>query len=325
LSGNTDCALSFDSGILKEKMAKKKKSIDATLIKINNSKIKFEDLLIDLNKAILFNDTDRFVKLVVTKDESNYILGYIQTTKKSGIPPAHDVDKDKYDRLALNKNQGLGYSNSFLYIKKQKVLLYQFEKNGYYLPSLITSLDIKLRDFNSDRNLHLTNHVVLKKEAYERILNFTATKSIELVVSNPRRLKRDYLDENGGLNETFNQGELLNADELTLKYSLKGNNSMGMPIERFKMYLNYLLNLTSNKRSNDLNQIKKVKVEGYLRDPSSDKEFRETIDLFEDKFKSYILIDEPRIKEDPQSKEKCLKLEKLYNKIKDEFNLFNLE
>lgn len=305
-------------------MAKKKKSIDATLIKINNNRIKFEDLLKDLNKSILLDDADRFVKLVVTKDEENYVMGFIQTTKKSGIPPSHDVDKDKYDKLALNKNQGLGYSNSFLYIKKQKVLLYQFEKNGYYLPSLITSLDIKLRDLNPDRDLHLTNHVVLKKEAYERILNFSATKSIELVVSNPKSLNRDYIDENGGLNETFNQGDLLNADELTLKYSLKGNNSMGMPIERFRVYLNYLLNITS-KRSNDFNQIKKVKVEGYLRDPSSDKEYREAIDLFEDKFKAHILIDEPRIKEDTQGKEKCLKLEKLYHKIKNEFNLFNLE
>lgn len=301
-------------------MAKKKKSIDFTGITIGNDGISFEDILFLINGNTLINDIDKSVKIGLSKTvDDGIILGFVKTTKKSGIPPAHDLSKDEYEKLKLSENQGLGYSNVFLYIKRYKILMYQFEQMGCYLPTFIDSIR-KLVNTSEDfeGSLLINNSIVLRKEAMERILSFDRHRSIEFTILNPKAGLNNLLEENDALSANLNEADELNANELTIKYSLKGKRIEGMHSRVISGTLSKLTNLMGIRRPDGFNTVTKIEVEGYLRDPSSDKEYRDSIDLVTDKFKKVIIIEEPRVKGDTQIFEKMVELEKLYNRIKNE-------
>jgi hypothetical protein len=301
-------------------MAKKKKSIDATGITIGNDNLLFENVLDMLDGQTIINDIDRTVTVgLSSSSNTDIVLGYVKTTKKSGIPPAHDLAKDEYEKLKLTATQGLGYSNVFLYIKEYNILLYQFEQMGCYLPTFVDS--VRKWVSNSDElegNLLIKNSIVLRKEAMERILSFDRHRSIEFTILNPKAGLNNHLEENDALISNVNEADDLNANELTVKYSLKGNRIEGMPSSIISEKLTKLSNFMGIRRPDGYNTVTKIEVEGYLRDPSSDKEYRDSIDLITDKFKKAIVIDEPRVKGDTQIREKTTELENLYNKIQRE-------
>lgn len=307
-------------------MAKKTKSIDATGISIGNEGLTFEGLLKLVNGEIILNDSDKTITVGLSKSkDDNIVLGFVKTTKKSGIPPAHDVSNGEYEKLRLSKSQGLGYSNVFLYIKDKQILLYQFEQMGCYLPTFIDSLrkwgnqTKKLKD-----NLLIKNSIVLRKEAMERILSFDRHRSVEFTILNPKSGISNFLDQHDALTANIDEADEFNANELKVKYALKGNKVEGMPSRKISEFLTKLTDLMGIRRPDGYNTIKKIIVEGYLRDPSSDKEFKESIDIVADKFKKSIFIDEPRVKGDTQIKEKLTELENLYLTIGDELTHLEL-
>ena len=291
----------------------RKISIDATGIIIDGN-VNFIDLLEELNGNIINSNSEKITKLGLLPDRNaDYIKGFVRTTKISGIPPKEEPNEGTYSPLDLDGQEGLGYSNVFLFHPDSSVLLYQFEKNGCYLPTFIKYINsFSQRNGLISSESLIRNVIVLRPGALERLSDYELNKSIEFTILNPRRERQNILDSEHSIGGAIEEGQDLNADELTIKYNMRGSRIEGMPSAHISRLIRNLQHLMTNVIGREENQISKLKVEGYLRDPESDRLYRDEIDLLTDKFKAHIYVSEPRIKNNTLISEKILELESLF-------------
>lgn len=299
-------------------MAKKvSKTIDATQVICSNMKgvnLPFNEVLKFMDRANIEDNSDRTISLGLIKKVKGYYLGYVETTQKSGLPPGHDPSKKVYEPLTV---AGLGFSNVFLFDRKTNILLYQFEKNGCYLPSFIRKLQ-EAYNRKAQTAISIENIVVLKKGALEKLANFEKIKFMELVVANPKKETQNIKDINTSVRNALDSGDQLNAEELRISYKMKGGKPKGL--ERTVIYdmLKSIKKLIAGNKEG-YNNIQKVAIQGYLNDPEDgNKLISESIDLITDKFKKKIEITQNRKNRDSQISEKTTELIKLFNKIKGE-------
>ena len=101
-------------------MSRKRKKIETLKIEILDKNINFIEVLNSAEGKKYQEGEDKRYTLYKLKDNEDYYLGYISTTKLSDIAPKHNSNTNEYERLPINSNngEGLGYSNVFIYDKK---------------------------------------------------------------------------------------------------------------------------------------------------------------------------------------------------------------
>ena len=298
-------------------MPKKDKKIETMKIEIYGENVNFIDVL-KTAKGQRFKESDnKLYTLYEIDNTEKYFSGYISTTKLSDIAPKHNPNNNVYEKLPIDsKNgEGLGYSNVFIYDKTYDILMYEFNINGCYLGAFGRYLN---SEFNktSDNKINVDFSPVLRKEAFERMLNFNIYKSVEMQIATPSRSIEKYYEENDSLIGYINDGKKFEADRVTVKFDIPGKPIKGMPGEKISNFLN---NINYLKKNSPEDIVEKLSVIGYYFDPEDNKNKKDSVDLILDRYKKKFTIDQPYVLTNPQTREKSYALLSVYLKCKKDF------
>ena len=65
---------------------------------------------------------------------NNCVLGIIETTQDSDIPPIKNKTTKEYSSVGINpETEGLAYANIFIYDSLRNILIFEINKNGCFL------------------------------------------------------------------------------------------------------------------------------------------------------------------------------------------------
>ena len=302
-------------------MALKYKKVETVHVSTNNN-LDFTELL-HFSQDSDFNDgSGKIVNLRIHFEEDTFLRGAVTTTKQTGIPPKHNPISHTFTALPIDEEsgEGLGYSNVFVYDKRAKILMYEFNRNGCYL-SLFGRLIKHFSHEASEEAVQLEFSPVLRTEAYERMLSMEIYKSLEVKVANPSQLTRDFLDDNDALSSAIQAGSELGSDTIDLKYSMKGRRvDNGMPSQVIARFINKVQSILG---AND-QVIEKFTIKGYRVDDSDSTEsIKDEIDILLDRYTKSFSVNEPNVQGDPQTNEKLLSLYDVYMNCRSDFNIFH--
>jgi hypothetical protein len=154
----------------------------------------------------------------------------------------------------------------------------------------------------------LTFLPLLRKQAYQRALNMKMNKEIEIQVTNPHQISKEFLDQNDWLAGSVNQAKELNSDKMTISYALEGRPKTGMPSQKISQMIRGVQELLGL----DTNVVEKLTVTGYYYDPDDDKLFKDAVDFILDKYQKSFRIELPNVASDPRTAQKGEAIYKLY-------------
>jgi len=105
-------------------MSIKRKKLETMIVTLTLEQQSFESVLNELIDRNFSEGNGKTISLHKIRENVEYFLGYVNTTKKTGIPPKHIPQKNTYEQLPIDENtgEGLGYSNVFIYDKQFKIL-----------------------------------------------------------------------------------------------------------------------------------------------------------------------------------------------------------
>ncbi|MGV3630304.1 MAG: DUF6731 family protein [Bacteroidota bacterium] len=298
-------------------MALKKKKLEVMLVSTSDQNRSFVDIL---NSCIgnSFNDGNgKILSLKRFNDNTEYFLGYLNTTKQAGIPPKHSSFNDSYEALPINADngEGLGYSNVFVYDKLNKVLMYEFNKNGCYLASFNKYLSYFTND-GTQAPIDISFTPLLRPEAYDRMLNINVYKTLEVKIATPTNMIQEFVDENDALSGAIRTGIELETDTIDLKFDIKGRPIEGMPSQRISNLLRRINILLGREE----HLVEKLTICGYYLDPEDNHLIKDEIDFLLDRYKKTFTIDEPSVLNDPQTREKINSLLDVYLNCRTDFS-----
>jgi len=288
-------------------MTKKTKKVEVVQVSHTMNKKEFAEMLHIIEGQKLINSLDKTVVLNIKEDTDDYLLGYVITTQKSGIPPAHNPETGVSKALALDKKEGLGYANVFVYDKSLNLLFYEFEKMGFYLGTLRKILlDRCINQF--DIPFDLIFLPVPKKDIFERMVRLKYYKELNVKLAKPQRLIKEFTEEKDALSYGINTLNELNSDSIDMTIKVSRDNFHGMPSAKIQKLLNKAMAII-NRSEEQI--VEKFTVTGYYQD-LEDQTVKDEIDILTDRFRTSFQIEEPRILENPQIIEKCKLILKLY-------------
>lgn len=301
-------------------MALKYKKIETIHVSLNDG-LDFTELL-QFSQNSDFNDGfGKTVNLNILANEDTFVRGAVITTKRTGIPPKHNPNNKVFSALPIDEEdgEGLGYSNVFIFDKRAKVLMYEFNRNGCYL-SLFAKMIKRFSQDSVDEPIDIEFSPVLRTEAYERMLSMQVYKTLEVKIANPSSLTRDFLDENDALSNAIQSGSELESDTMDIKYSMNGRRvDNGMPTQ----VITGLINKVRRMVGIDRDLIKKFTIKGYRVDDSdSSAIIRDEIDILLDRYSKSFSVDEPNVQGDPQTREKSSSLLSKYMSCRSDFRIF---
>lgn len=280
--------------------------------------IKFEELLLNkLNQtAIKFDGKDIEVKYVeVNKDDT--ITGTVVVTKKDGIPPKHTVNTDDYSEVELEKNQGLAYPSVFLYSKKYKILLFEFNMFGASIKQMAEYFETKYSGKNGYPLFNVDFQSILTLDTYQKIRNFDAIKKVKFKVANPTKVIQDEIGVNGplkGFAEIANDLHTTKSMEIILTADIDqgGINKSGV--------VNLLDNILKIKQFFAMKKdTYKIKVEGATNSTTNPGHIvTDEIDLFLNRLFGTFMIDVPAVHSGVQHLERKRGISEVFkNKTKE--------
>lgn len=278
-----------------------------------NPRLNFEQLLNKVKKyekSILSLD-GKDTTLSILKEEDNYIIGIVNTTKKSDIPPAHNSNTDEYRKLDLSEDgeEGLGFPNIFLYDKELSLLMYEFNKNGCYLNFFKKYLTYKIRSEEKKHpEFEVLFYPLLKKDSYSRLGKMVSYKKLEVRVANTHKLAKQDLEEKS-LNELAKSASENNSKSVSVVYGA-GRKKDDSLQEKFVRSIVEKFNFLKAKNKGD---VSKLILHGYYMDPDG-KRTKTDIDFILDRYKDSFSIEEPEIHVDNNKKRRKVAIEKLYFK-----------
>ena len=257
--------------------------------------LKFEDLLIDKHyqNSVKLDGKDIELKFI-EENNNETITGTVVATKRDGIPPKHKVNTDDYTPVELEVGQGLAYPSVFLYSKKYKILLFEFNMYGAYVKHIAQYFEENYSDKNGNPQFKIDFQYILTLDTYQKIRNFDAIKKVNFKVANPTKVIQDEIGLNGPLKSFTQLAKDLNTTksmEITLTSELieGGIKKSGV--------INLLDNILKIKEHFSMKKMKnRIKVEGLTKSPTNpDLIISDEIDLFLNRLSGTFIIEEPDV------------------------------
>jgi len=304
-------------------MAIKKKKIEffqVSMISLNGDKevdVKFEDVLSSkdvIGKDVYIKGKD--LELKVYKNDSNILVGLLETSRSHNVPPKKSKIAKKLSKLGLNDDEGLAFGNVFLYDKKRKVLMYEVNKFGCYLDHFINFIYSALKQSESElyKKFKIKLDVVLTSNEYNRIINMDFHKSIEVQIAQPKKIISDLKHKNGALFNVCKSANELQSSRMFAKFEVEAKKeSNGLLTKSIKEILSDITNLLKTKSSEN---IQKVIVTGYQNDVKS----LQKIDLIANRYIKHIKLNEPRANLDLLEKQRSTEIRELHNNCTPELD-----
>lgn len=296
-------------------MPKIRKKVETFLVELNTSMdFDFEDLLSDVE---VFQDSvivkRKAVFFKVLSDNPLFLVGIVETSRDDSIPPKKNVVNQEIQRLGLTEEEGLVYANVFIYDKKRSVLMYEVNKSGCYVDHFITFLYRVTRSFDRYASFDLKIHPLLKADQYQRMLNMSFHKSVEIRVANPSKILEDNRNTNSALAELCRSAEITKSKRVMAKFEVRATErKKGLSITPNDLVEQAMRLL----RGPNSDTIEKLVVEGYETDSDDGKLI--PIDLIADRFVNYIDLNEPRESTDLLEDQRRKEITKLYHNSLDE-------
>lgn len=261
------------------------------------------------------------VSVSILEENSDVIIGIVETLRRDNIPPKKDKNKKKVSALGLANTEGLVYGNVFLYEKKRKILMYEVNKFGSYVNHFLKCLqDCCDSDKRWNIPFKLIVNAILKPDEYIRIKKMNFFKSIEMKFANPKALYKDYVHENDALSKAIKLSKDINSDTFSAKFESKSKKQGGKGLSDITIrdIIEKAKGLLNTKVGSE--NVQKLVVYGYAVD-EEDVERLEPIDLLADRYLKHITLNEPRENSDLLENQRKQKIKELYSKCKADFIL----
>lgn len=210
-------------------MPTKDKKIDFFQISIKDwegvsSSLNFEDIVShqDVKNAdVRLKGKD--LELKIYKNDPEVIVGILETSRNTNVPPKKSKRLKKLSRLGLSPDEGLAYGNVFLYDKKRNILMYEVNKFGSYLDHFINFIYLALKkaDSNIYKKFKIKTDIILTPDEYNRIISMIFHKSIELQIAQPNKIIDDLNHKNDALLNICKSANELNSSRLTTKFEVE--------------------------------------------------------------------------------------------------------
>lgn len=290
-----------------------KKKIESFQVTIDSEdNLSFEDLLA---KEIVQNEEYRIrgkeVSLMILENNRKYVVGLMVTSRDNNIPPKKPRRKKRFQRLGVDRGEGLAYGNVFLYEKKRRILLYEVNKFGCNPEHFILFLYKCFREDDEAKiKFRVKLEYVLKRDQYERMVNMSYHKSVEIAVANPTQILKQFQHDNGAFLDFLRSGRKTHSDKLSVVYSAKARNRGGTGLASKPIFEIIKQALGITKGENGKN-VKKLIVSGYVQEGGAQK--LRPIDLLADRFLKEIELDEPRENTDLLELQRQKKIKDLYS------------
>ncbi len=300
-------------------MAIRRKKIETMKVTLSQDSVSFCQVLNDIVDTNYNEDKGKVFSLHRIRENNDFFLGYMNTTKQIGIPPKHNPRHSTSEALPINETdgEGLGYSNVFVYDKTFQVIMYEFNQNGCYLGSFRRYV-LELYNEGADEPLNVSFSPLLRLEALERILRFNVYKSLQVKIAVPSGGMQDFLDENDALSSAISTAQQLQSDTVDLKFDIKGRPINGMPSQVVSNLIRRVQRLINNY---DERIVDKFVVAGYYHDIEEDVTKKDEIDFLTDRYLKTFSVDEPNILSDSQTREKSSSLFDVYINCRSDFEI----
>ncbi len=300
-------------------MAIRRKKIETMKVTLSQDSVSFCQVLNDIVDTNYNEDKGKVFSLHRIRENNDFFLGYMNTTKQIGIPPKHNPRHSTSEALPINETdgEGLGYSNVFVYDKTFQVIMYEFNQNGCYLGSFRRYV-LELYNEGADEPLNVSFCPLLRLETLERILRFNVYKSLQVKIAVPSGGMQDFLDENDALSSAISTAQQLQSDTVDLKFDIKGRPINGMPSQVVSNLIRRVQRLINNY---DERIVDKFVVAGYYHDIEEDVTKKDEIDFLTDRYLKTFSVDEPNILSDSQTREKSSSLFDVYINCRSDFEI----
>lgn len=205
----------------------------------------------------------KHISLLKLSDKGDYVFGIVSTSKVKNVPPGHDWVKGSFRSLDLDRTEGLAYANAFIYDKRLRLLMYEYNRSGCYINTFMEYIRLICRDLDGMHGINPVPSILLTPDAYERIMRFRDIKSINIKVAAPQGIIDRAAIRNSSLHEVLGTASVLDSDTINLTYSASGRGGF-LNNQRSKSFIDRILNGRLRE------SVEKLEITGIEPDPSDD-------------------------------------------------------
>jgi len=300
-------------------MAYSKKRVETFQVQFTTeNNFSFEDL-VTCNEVVGNNlkINGKEVSLKLLENNSQIIIGILETSRTHNIPPKKNKTKRIIEKLGLNGDEGLAYANVFLYEKQRKLLMYEVNKFGCFVDHFTLYLYRCCNKSEVYKSFDIKIHPVLKANEYERMLKMYFHKSIEIELANPTKILEVYQHENDALWNLCKTGSSINSTKVKTKFEVSAKNkSDGLASTSLRSIVDNALELLRGPKGEN---VEKLIVEGYEANTNDNK--IKFIDLIADRYLKSISLIEPRENIDLLEEQRRSKIKELYESCIPDFDV----
>ena len=287
----------------------------------DTSFVSFNDILSFMNnKEYRYNEKIFELRLLDTT-LNDCILGIIETTQDSDIPPIKNKATKEFSSVRINpETEGLAYANIFIYDSLRNIFIFEINKNGCFLNQFIEFIYSQWNTNEERIPFDLKFNAVLRANEYQRMLNMDYYKRITVDLYNPSELINCFNDAtdslaNNLLKAQIQAGQQNNADTLRLEHIAMGKriNPMGLSRSLVKDVIDAVK--VSIAENGHRQNIQKIEVLGYSVDIDNGKSTSKVIDLLADTFNEFFKIPDVQIQANIQLEDRKRGIETLYAKV----------
>ena len=191
----------------------KKRNIDVLSVKMTfregEQNVSFRDVLNYMNgKEFRCNEKIFNLSLLDTNRE-NCILGLIETTQDSDIPPKRNKRTGVYSSVQIDTRQeGFAYANIFLYDYERNVFLYEINRNGCFPNQLKKFIISCWKEDENNILFDLNFPAVVRADEYERMLQMNWYKKIKIELFNPVELQNSITEDSDSIYNNIVQQQI---------------------------------------------------------------------------------------------------------------------
>ena len=254
----------------------------------------------------------------VQEHSGQMISGIFVVTKKDGVPPEHVPGEEDFSAIRLKEGAGLAYPNAFLYIKRSRVLLVEYNKAGV-TPKNICEYFEEVEKKEDIEEINLGLEIVLTADAYERIAKMDVIEKLEIQIANPTNLIREQYTESATIRDFGKIATDLNATK-SLSMVVQGKvEDGGVDKNKVERAVRDILHL--GRRVSGISMSNKFVITGKRTSEDGLETFVEdTINLFVDRISGEFKLDEPPILDGVQQHDRIAGIKTVYEKIKGDIN-----
>ena len=252
-------------------------------------------------------------------NRENCILGLIETTQDSDIPPKRNKRTGVYSSVQIDTRQeGFAYANIFLYDYERNVFLYEINRNGCFPNQLKKFIISCWKEDENNILFDLNFPAVVRADEYERMLQMNWYKKIKIELFNPVELQNSITEDsdsiyNNIVQQQIRAGVQTNANTIIIEQiAQKRINIAGLSRSMIMGLTDYVKRFLGNGfRQN----VQTLEIQGYTYDSEDDSNKCKTINIIADSFDEYFRITEIQIHNDVQQRERKEGIEGLYDKL----------